>query len=846
MTARLAYPPADPTPPPSSTNVGTADAKAPAEPHTPYAPTERAIWLRPEPAAAVLDRTPFLGSRARREALWTDVSRDAIERGTELAAAQNDAAFRAWRAGLSDADLAAADDALRAHEWAELDVEEAGRTGPLGFIPPRLEDIAPKDRDHRAVLRFLPPELSPFLIRMNPARRREREQAILDYVGWEGLALLGLGPAMLADRAMKKAREYAVRYPGRDEDGDEINQEPVHRKGRCHKWHRRRLLKKQTRALLYVEQAVGAVGGPSAPGRPLYVSDYLLTLHREQVRLTAETLERLRLVLVEDPTVQIPMTLLNEKAKVADVTKRMLLIDMLLRRYAELGWHVCWITITLPGRYVAHATNEDRRAEAWDVRLGPQEALGAIQEIHHQTMALLRERGVRPCGWWNAQPQQSGTPHRHIVVACRTREDARAVCDAFWDRFSSTPIDKRQEERRREDPGCSAYILGDEDSRYAPSNGKNGTAETAASVARYAARYSTRCEKRSRREDGTNASTGTAPAEADQQDGEQERFAAWKARRRVRGHTWIGFDSSRSPMEQWDTLWANAMRDDYEPDDPRMALAMRMMKDARAHSAIARDAWAAAKMEPGKDRDDMLRTAQRAADDAAHAAWHAGIAMGLWADTDLDPIELEWLRSETEEADALPPMPLRVTKETTYGEQRRTVIGSVAPERRFTVTGRCSVRKLLPIAHELGVVVETDGRGKLRPRDILAALKREGFGLLRRPDGSRAGFDLSGEVLLRTEKEWKVMDIDQAAEMVEEAEKRAAAEARRVALLREAVRRGLLDGMGMVKVDAVQDWAPAASVSRSFHTPLSDSPTDPSYGPAAHAGHDRRGDDPPS
>ncbi len=466
--------------------------------------------------------------------------------------------------------------------------------------------------------------------------------------------------------------------------------------------------------------------------------------------------------------------------------------------------------------------------------------------MHHQTMALLRERGVRPCGWWNAQPQQSGTPHRHIVVACRTREDARAVCDQFWNRFSSTPVEKRQEERRRADPGCSAYVLGDEDSRYAPPNGKNGTAESAASIARYAARYSTRYEARPHRE-GTNASADTAPAEADQQGGEQERFTAWKARRRVRGHTWIGFDSGRSPMEQWDTLWANAMRDDYEPDDPRMALAMRLMRDVQAHSAIAREARAAlAGMEPGEDRDDMDRTAKRAADDAAHAAWHAGIAMGLWADTDLDPVELEWLRNETEEADALPPMPLRVTKESAYGEQRRTVIGCVAPERRFTLTGKPSVQTLLPIAHELGVAVEVDGRGRLRPRDILAALKREGFGLLRRPDGSRAGFDLSGEVLLRTEKEWSVMDIDQAAELVEEAEEKAEAEARRVGLMQEATRRGLLAGMDMVKVVAVQERAPAASVSRSFHTPLSDGPTDPRLGAAPLPRRERPGDDPPS
>lgn len=169
---------------------------------------------------------------------------------------------------------------------------------------------------------------------------------------------------------------------------------------------------------------------------------------------------------------------LNKRAKAADVAKRRLLMDAHLMRFAELRWHVCWITITLPGEYVANATNEGARASRWNPRLGPEEAAAAIQDMHHQTMALLRERGVRPSGWWNAQPQQSGTPHRHIVVACRKKEEARAVCDAFWSRFSSSPPEDRQEERRREDHGCTAYVIGDDDRRYAPPKGKNGKIET--------------------------------------------------------------------------------------------------------------------------------------------------------------------------------------------------------------------------------------------------------------------------------------------------------------------------------------------------------------------------------
>jgi hypothetical protein len=222
----------------------------------------------------------------------------------------------------------------------------------------------------------------------------------------------------------------------------------------------------------------------------------------------------------------------------------------------------------------------------------------------------------------------------------------------------------------------------------------------------------------------------------------------------------------------------------------------------------------------GKERDTELVYAEAESDRAAYLAWHAGIAMGMWPDTDLDPTELEWLRSETREEDALPPMPLRVTKETAYGEERRTVIGCVGPERCFTIAGPMSVRTLLPIADELGVVVAMPEDGKLPARHILAALKRAGYGISRRPDGSRAGFDLSGEVLLRTEKEWKIVDTATAAQMVAEAEA----------------------GMPAASVGD-GDAARISEGKRLDH--LSDSPTDPSYGPAAQAGLEKPDGDPP-
>ncbi|WP_223596999.1 hypothetical protein [Brucella suis] len=78
------------------------------------------------------------------------------------------------------------------------------------------------------------------------------------------------------------------------------------------------------------------------------------------------------------------------------------------------------------------------------------------------------------------------------------------------------------------------------------------------------------------------------------------------------------------------------------------------------------------------DSTAEIEAARAAAEDAAREAWHAAIALGLWPDTDLDPIEFEWLRGETGKAcDPLPPMPLRENRETVYGEWRKVFVGAV-------------------------------------------------------------------------------------------------------------------------------------------------------------------------
>nr|WP_278434367.1 replication endonuclease [Brucella anthropi] len=723
-----------------------------------------------------------------------------------------------------------------------------------------LEELDAEENS-RTLLEYLPEVWKPFLEDMKEPRRSEREDAIWKKIGRDVLHILQHDASELADYADMKARAYARKFPTRDEAGETINQEEKHQKGRCEKWHLRRLKKQQMRALLYIEAAIGAVGGPMQALRPLYVSDYVLERYLDHVARTEEILKDLKLLKKLDPTVQIPMTEVNRKAKRAAAAKRRLLMDMTLSRWEALEWHVCWITITLPGEFVPHSTNERVRKSRWNSEHGPAEAMDAIQLDMKRTMALLRDRGVRPTGWWNVQPQQSGAPHRHIILACEELEDARAVCDAFRDRFS-TRLVANEGENDGQDHGCAAYVIGDDDPRYKTKISKNGSAESATSAAKYAARYATRNENEGDLELCDKEPETEEEAEKIKSIKDFRRFLAWKWGRRARTHTWIGLDAGRGPLEIWDALWANAQRSDYEPDDARMAIAMSHMRSAHL---ISQDIVALReKLEVLKNEDDTATKAENLtdffdaetrekrqedikalteeisefSDTAAYEAWHAAIAAGIWSDCDLDKQELHWLHDAVREwefeknpdlraeivkneavyysADALPPMPLRDTAETQYGGKRSETIGAVAPVALFSLSEGANCYEFLDVAYYFGVDVERRKRkatrkailksicdagvkvdwklkklkkeelqaiadqhevevqtGLLKPKTgkIRNALKEAGIYFLKRPNGTLAGYNLSGEILLRTEDEWEIVDSATAQERIAEFEK---------------------------------------------------------------------------
>ncbi|MGS4987497.1 replication endonuclease [Roseibium sp. RP-7] len=740
--------------------------------------SERLLWCRPRSRQQLIDDLPFLGNRHSREKWWRDVNVPDDERGRRLADELNARAY----AIRQEAKLLQVKESLSSQEKKRIAQREITLDGIVREREIR-EEFDALDAEQQDIRLRLPKELRGFLDRMHPARRREREKAIREYVGFDDLKLIEMNPSALAILASARAQQHFRQFPPQDKNGVSIHQEPFHRKRRCEKWWRRRMRKRQRRALHYVEAAIGAVGGPNVPGRPLYVSDYSLESYKSQLRTTEEILEGLRLVCIDDPSVQIPMKELNARKKKADAAKRRLLMDAILARIEGLEWHLCWITITLPGRFVPHATNESFRKEDWDPELGPEEALRAIQKMHHDVMCLLREQKVRPMGWWNAQAQQSGTPHRHLLLACPTREDARAVCDAFWDKFASVEKDSRQAEARQNDPGCRAYVVGDSDPAYAPPKGTNGQEETAASIAKYMARY---------------ASRHVDPDLSYGNDDEFLRHAAWASSRRIRTHTWVGFDAGRSPSAMWDTLWAKASRDgeNADPENARMRLAIRMMRKVQECIDLIADLRRHQETLEGEDLEHSRDLIKAESSKAAHLAWHAGIAVGLWPDRDLAFEELDWLRTETAALDGeqqgdvrperfhdltsdgvrslcqrletnLPPMPLRDIRESAYGERRAVTIGVAAPVPRFMMTVKQfrNAESLRRIAQ----LLDLDAVGKRSERkEILRAFNEAGIRLSKRPDGIVVGFDLSGETILRTDREWIIADVETAEEMLEQ------------------------------------------------------------------------------
>lgn len=573
---------------------------------------------------------------------------------------------------------------------------------------------------------------------------------------------------------------------------------------------RREMRKAARKARTYIGYAVSAVGGKDSETRPNYVTDYSVICYRAEKRESRENMERLVIQKKEDPEAQIPMIEAHKKKLAREAAKRRLINDVLLARAKAIGAKAVWITLTLEGKYHCNPTNAGREAQKWDPSLGPDEAMQRMQELYHQAVCLLRENGLRPWGFWDAQAQQDGTVHRHVLVfvhdrdmtesealalldpdtaeaeraATRAASDARAlseargVADGFWSRFSSTPTAARQAETKRADRGCSAFVVGDEDSRYAPPRDKRGREETPEAIVKYASRYSSRLAMGYG--DDYEAEGGIPADDAPATD--LERHAVWASERDARLHTLIGMDSQRSPGKLWDSVWKAAERGEV-PDDARMCLAVREMMRAQAvmdkltggnHSRPrqgvergpedqreglrAELAGLKAQREKTAEVFDRIEALAEEIDrlnaEVSTHAYQACVAVGMWADRDLHASERLWLRDAldlpSEEEIPLPPVPLRKERENAFGETVRETVGIAAPV--LVAAGTANGRKAAADALEPGEMILTiDNAG--------------GWVVVRASDSP---FD---QILIRVE-EWEITDKKTAAARVEEKRKR--------------------------------------------------------------------------
>lgn len=623
------------------------------------------------------------------------------------------------------AELQAVDDDGRIDFYDLIDGKVCNEfAGDVAALDAEEREDAPDALDR--VQGLLPNAFLPFLERFSEGRRRERLQAILDKVGWKTLKLLDLDPPLLDAEADKAAWIYAKKHP----EDDERYQKPEHRRGRTPKYWKAKLKKQVRQARPYIAMALGAVGGRNE-FRPLYVSDFGVKCRRSELRHIRKTLEKLRIVNVNDPTVQIPMLEAHERKKIKEMAKRRMLLNIMQFRAEAIGAKAVWITITLPGRFHANPTNATPDTNDWDWRLGPKEAMAALQERYHQTMCMLRERGIRVWGFWDNQAQQDSTPHKHMVIFVHSEDEdkalreARDVATAFRNRFPGQH-------------GCEASVIGDDHPNFKPRKDKRNEDETVASIIRYTARYST---KMATGVDGVELS-GEIPDD-DVPASEMERHAVWASERNARLHTVIGMDNQRAPSKIWDCVWKAAERGEA-PADKRMELAVDWMRSTQdlLKEVVDKQTELDVLKKSGKNDlvgetilADDLKNLQIGLDENAY---HTALLCGLWGDADMHSTEREWLCDvldiKADEDLPIGPVPLRGERENAFGETIKETIGIAAP---------------------IIVDEETDDCLKIRM-----------------PDGTSRfvipSDDETRQIILKAEK-WEIMDADTAKELSDRA-----------------------------------------------------------------------------
>lgn len=455
-------------------------------------------------------------------------------------------------------------------------------------------------------------------------------------------------PLKIAEKAAEIAideaeRQWALGGEKTDAEGCWVlPTDPSSRRLRDRRTHSRRLRQQLRKTDLFLSAACGAVSRTIGAE---YASGFTLARYIADQKAKAAIMEKLILVRKDNPEIQLSMSEIAAKSATQAEAQLRLLLDAEAVRGQVNRMYLCWITITLPGRYVPRALDDDKRVAAWDPDCDLLAGDMHIQKLWSQIRAIAAKQNLEMSGVWGPQAQHSGTQHRHKALWAHSLEEARAFCDVVRRKMNQGK-DSTSKEETKNSHAVQAFVVEDTDPRYAPPERKDTKEdETVESVFRYLSRYTTR-------ENGAIDIDTTEPEKL-----KKLRHQAIAAGR-FRSFAFIGTSATASGI--WKTCYRAMMRVE-DGENPGICIRSRNailhMRKADQHGKAASLARASIgilteEIESGELSEPQLRAARKCLQEEEmklrvakkHAACHAylaGLALGRWKA--MTPIEKRYI-----------------------------------------------------------------------------------------------------------------------------------------------------------------------------------------------------------
>jgi hypothetical protein len=505
------------------------------------------------------------------------------------------------------------------------------------------------------------------LSQMSPAIQRQRLEAIrertkIDHIGW--LTRSVEAPLLVTNIAEENAdaealRQWRANGQKLDENGQWVfPMDPTSQKARDRRKHSRSLRRALTDTDLFLSAACGAIS--RVIGTP-YASDFTLARHRANLKAKVEVLKGLRLVRRDKPEVQLSALEMSEKSARANRQTLRTLIDIEAFRGRQNGMWLCWVTLTLPGRCVPRAIDEEGRVEAWDPDCDFRTSDKYLQKNWAQIRAILAKHNIELSGTWAPQAQHSGTQHRHLAFWVHSIEDAEQACDVLRDKHGASDKNSR---------AVAAFVIGHPDKAYAPPPRKDdGAAETVESVFQYMSRYSTRDIK---------------TVDVDTDDKAEVNILRHQAIASDRFRSFAFFGMRPGAKARFATCWRVAARGG-EGICPRTTAAVRHMRRAEEHqkrcgklrseiNEIETTLGKAAESRRAlliEIKDELVAELQLARKLATRRAYFAALCLGHWRV--MCGTEERWLFKKF--GTAPEPLSAHEARENRYGEVVKKYVG---------------------------------------------------------------------------------------------------------------------------------------------------------------------------